>query len=514
MRSSFGVDQEISTLREIYSIVFPGQSIQIILDGRPESGPDGPVEILDQHDIEARSTSEHAAIFRVGPDTAPLRTFLIAAPLSGETPEPQAGTGTLKRLRAWLIAKAPMLFECGKFGFMELDDLRHRVANLLRRRKVLPPKGLALRDSPGAPSRILLAVHWLAVGGAEAFAAQVAAFASRQGIEFWVVAQKASKIFYEGVREASRGYFELDRQLPREYHSKFLAGLCRKYDIDLLHNHHNTAVYSALPILRRELPALFVADSLHILERARYGEGLPGLSVLWTAYIDMHHAVSSTLARRLEQANVSPGKIRVGHLGDDLPDQVQFRIAGSLEQRRLRICFVGRMTSQKRPLLAAQMLVSAMKSGAGHAVEVMADVVGEGAFRKEFEGLVDRAGRAASVTFHPAGSDIPSIMKRADLLLISSDNEGLTLVAFEAYRAGCLVVSCDVGAQHEFVPADLLLPRSPWRALRAWTQLIERMMKDHAFVRHAIDTTLAQARQFRRLDSAQDLLARLYGGSR
>ena len=45
----------------------------------------------------------------------------------------------------------------------------------------------------------------------------------------------------------------------------------------------------------------------------------------------------------------------------------------------------------------------------------------------------------------------------ANVLILPSLNEGLTLTAYEAVSRGVLVISSDVGAQHELLPAECLV---------------------------------------------------------
>ncbi|MEQ7739651.1 hypothetical protein, partial [Escherichia coli] len=63
-----------------------------------------------------------------------------------------------------------------------------------------------------------------------------------------------------------------------------------------------------------------------------------------------------------------------------------------------------------------------------------------------------------------------------DLLVISSDNEGLTLTTFEATAHNVAVLSTDVGSQASLVSSRALVPRQPF-----------------AFIKEAIDRTKAIA---------------------
>jgi glycosyltransferase involved in cell wall biosynthesis len=78
-------------------------------------------------------------------------------------------------------------------------------------------------------------------------------------------------------------------------------------------------------------------------------------------------------------------------------------------------------------------------------------VVGEGPRRGEIEGLVAVAGLAEQVRFTGMRPDARRIIARADLLVFSSDWEGLSIAALEALAAGTPVVSTDVQGMRELL---------------------------------------------------------------
>jgi glycosyltransferase involved in cell wall biosynthesis len=113
------------------------------------------------------------------------------------------------------------------------------------------------------------------------------------------------------------------------------------------------------------------------------------------------------------------------------------------------------------------------------AVRLMADrvpdfrltVVGDGPRREDLLADRDRLGLRDRVDFLGERADVPALLAQADLFVLSSLQEGLSLTLLEAMAAGLAVVATDVGGNREVVvPGEtgLLVPsRSPDRLAEA-----------------------------------------------
>jgi glycosyltransferase involved in cell wall biosynthesis len=87
-------------------------------------------------------------------------------------------------------------------------------------------------------------------------------------------------------------------------------------------------------------------------------------------------------------------------------------------------------------------------------------IVGDGPLRGALEAQVAALGLGDRVTLTGVRHDVPALLARADLVVFSSDWEGLPLVALEALAAGTPVLSTPVEGMRELpvtvVPADEL----------------------------------------------------------
>jgi len=103
--------------------------------------------------------------------------------------------------------------------------------------------------------------------------------------------------------------------------------------------------------------------------------------------------------------------------------------------------FVGNLSREKRPERTLDVLAGVLAQGqSAHLV-----VVGDGPVRAEFEREVHRRGldeRVSSLGHRP---DVARLLGGLDVLLLTSDIEGIPGVAIEAQMAGCPVVTFPTG---------------------------------------------------------------------
>ncbi len=140
--------------------------------------------------------------------------------------------------------------------------------------------------------------------------------------------------------------------------------------------------------------------------------------------------------------------------------------------------FVGNLLPVKDP----EMLVRAFAelSGRGLGGRLILVVAGKGPLRNEMERLAREVGVFAQTRFEgPVDSQtVAQWMRAADLLCLTSRNEGLPNVILEAQASGLPVVATDVGGIAEVVdaPHKGLLARVG--DVRAWVDAAESLLRD------------------------------------
>lgn len=170
-------------------------------------------------------------------------------------------------------------------------------------------------------------------------------------------------------------------------------------------------------------------------------------------------SVSRELAERLAR-EFSPEKIIVIENGVDI-DAVkagkgvaEFR---SAEPEAVHVGIVGRLVRVKRVDLFIQAAALLQREYSQRSWRF--HIFGDGPLRPELERLSADEGVASRVTFHGHRLDIPTCLAGLDALVISSDHEGMPMVALEAASLGVATVAHAVGGLPDLIPGPLLVAR-------------------------------------------------------
>jgi len=138
-------------------------------------------------------------------------------------------------------------------------------------------------------------------------------------------------------------------------------------------------------------------------------------------------------------------RIAVVHNAVDLD---RFRPAGELPSGPApRVVGIGRLVAQKNPLL----FVSAAAALRARCPGARFEWIGEGPLRGAVAAAVTAAGLDDCCELLGERSDVPDLLRGADLVWMTSDWEGLPNAVIEALASGVPVVATDVGGTAELV---------------------------------------------------------------
>ena len=154
--------------------------------------------------------------------------------------------------------------------------------------------------------------------------------------------------------------------------------------------------------------------------------------------------------------------------------------------------FVVVMVAGFRPQKDQDTLIRAMSHLGTEDYELW--LVGEGERRKMLEGLVQELGLSDSVRFLGLRTDIPGILKTADVVVMSSHYEGLSLSNIEGMASGKPFVASDVDGLREVTKGfGLLFPHGDEIAL---ANLIKQLAEDKVFYDETAKACKSRAAQF------------------
>jgi glycosyltransferase involved in cell wall biosynthesis len=357
---------------------------------------------------------------------------------------------------------------------------------------------------------VLFGMHWLEMGGAERWALDTIALAAEAGFTPIVITDRESPHPWITRPElAGAVVVPLTHALDPADEAAFLNGVLATFDVRGVHVHHNAWLYRRLPWLRSVRPDLPMVDSLHILEW-RTG-GFVDIAVRMSNVIDVHHVISPALRDYLIGRQGLPAdKVKLATLAnlttaDVPPAPPKIRSASD----PFTVVFVGRFTQQKRPYLFLRLAAKLCGSAPGRFRFIMQ---GDGELAGEVNALRGRLGLGDALEVRGPDKPVATTLAEADVLVVSSDNEGLTLTTFEATAAGVPVVSTDVGAQASLVADGLLCPRHPYPFLQTAAARIETMAASADARKSWLDEQVSKAGAFAKLPDARSWTRELYQG--
>ena len=203
---------------------------------------------------------------------------------------------------------------------------------------------------------------------------------------------------------------------------------------------------------------------------------------------------SGDLARLLQKAGVKPDKLHTIYNGVDFDryhpsDQRQARSELGLSPDRPIILFVGNFLPIKNPLLLVAAHAEMNRRLPDKQYQLV--MVGDGPLLKEVERVLTAnvAGKLAVLAGRQPPDLVARYMQAADVLCLSSDNEGVPNVVLEAFACGLRVVTTDVGGIAEVLCHDflgrLVPPRKMFDLVTALAETLAAPLQREKITHHA-----------------------------
>lgn len=350
-----------------------------------------------------------------------------------------------------------------------------------------------------------VAMHWAETGGAESWAWEQARIAHEAGFELVLTFDRAAP-----QRLLDRAYaltphvYLVGNSLEPHMWGRFAEALVEHHGITDVHIHHSQLAYETIPLLRLAHPYLRVEDTTHITEHR--GGGFVRTSIENSAAIDLHHVISPQLVEVYEQAGIDSDKVVLHPLIGFTLDENSVTVTDRIPAMPLRVGFLGRFSAQKRPYLFQRVAAYMNLRHPGDAVFIMqgagelAPMIDRDERRLKLADVVERRGWAPS----------EDLLSDIDVLLVTSDNEGLTLTTLEADALGVLVVSSDVGSQRDVIADGALFPREPLPFMKQASNLLSRLSGDPHLYSQLLAEQHRKISAIRGMESATEFYTRHY----
>lgn len=299
--------------------------------------------------------------------------------------------------------------------------------------------------------RVLQVVAELGTGGAEAVVLGLAEGMAARGHRTWVASDRGWRVpLLAEVPGVDHVRVPLAPSSPVALAASAarLLAWAPGRPVDLVHAHNIRATLAAHPVARaRRAPLVTTVHGLGAQDYPRAVRVLRRCS-------DLVVAVSGAVAEDLERAGLPTARVRVVENSvsapavrpDDAAHLPDLPASGPI------VLCAARMTAQKRQDLLLRGW-AAREHRAGHLL-----LAGDGPERPRHEALARELGLGADVTFLGDRDDVGALLRRADLLALPSDWEGLPIGVLEALAADVPVLASAVGGLPDLADVLALVP--------------------------------------------------------
>lgn len=309
-----------------------------------------------------------------------------------------------------------------------------------------------------AKQHILCFFPHLEVGGADRFNLDLITLLTKRGYKFTIATTlKSDHPWNQHFYAITPDIFHLPNFLNEYHWLAFARYMLESRQIDLVFISNCYISYYFLPILRKEFPRIAFVDLTHTIDPGWRGTGYPRLSCQFSQFLDCQVVTSQSLAKTYQNTKfIDSTKLRVCYtnIGADLwvhspPKRQSLRSTLNISDDTIVLLFPSRIVEQKRPLFLVDIVQSLVK----HHSSILVIAIGSGELLPAMQTKIHQLSLEPYFHLLPAVEpfEMLSYYSAADILLLPSAYEGVSLAIYEAMAMQLPVVASDVGGQAELV---------------------------------------------------------------
>lgn len=305
------------------------------------------------------------------------------------------------------------------------------------------------------PKTILFLFPWCVVGGADIFNLNLIKILKSRGYEIIIITTEPKKYNYrQEFEENVDAFFDLTTFLKRENWAGFISYLIKTRNIKLVFQSNSFYGYYAIPWLKSKYKDLIFVDYLHAEDWSWRDGSYPRDSIAISKFLDKTYTCTNYLkdlmvkkmGRIQENTEVSYIGTDEKFFNPDIELEGYDYFKKEYKDKKV-IIFPCRIEYLKRPIFMAKIMQELKKKSNKY----VCIFIGDGAALKDTKAYV-KENKLTDVThFIGMQADMRKYYKLADVMVVSSLTEGLTLTTYEALSMGVPVISSDVGGQSELV---------------------------------------------------------------
>jgi glycosyltransferase involved in cell wall biosynthesis len=372
-----------------------------------------------------------------------------------------------------------------------------------------PPSQQVSSTRPDGRVPILYLAPWVGYGGTDSGTIDWFRTIDRERFApYLVTTQPSANERLAEVYPYAEEVWALPEFLGGQHMPVFIFDLIHTRGIKLVHVMNSRLGFELIADMAALPQPPGVVVQLHVEEHDRSGY-VRLVSTRYGNLVDGFSVISEDLAGAVQGYGVPPERISVIPLGVDARERFDPKRAqpiDGLNPNRFHILHTGRLTTQKDPQLA----VEVMRRVVDRHPRTLLHIVGEGELEGALREDVRAAGLGKHITFHPMSSELDRWYAACDMILMTSLFEGVPCVIYEAMAMRTPVIAPALPGNRELMGDTggvLIEPRDDAAAYAAAVcQLIDDPLRCEQLGREGRERVL---REFT-VEGMADAHARLY----
>ena len=335
------------------------------------------------------------------------------------------------------------------------NDAKNKAVALHRKLKI--QKELFVRIKAGKNKNILFLIPWMTVGGADKVNLDLAKYLNSEKHTLHFLTTVKSKNEWAGrFKKITKNVFHLEDFVLTEDAWLLIKEYVKIAKIDTIVISNSATGYDCLEKIKNQFPHLKVYDILHGQGGVKENGGFPAYSAKFDHLIDARIVISGYLKKYLiNQYAIKPKKIIVIRNGID----TQYFDHGNYDigLYRHRFCkksdfvvsFIGRLSPEKHPEHVVAIAHEIVNKRMDKRFRFI--IAGDGDLFAPLKSRVDDLQLNKHVIFLGAIENVPQLMRDSDVVLLTSEMEGIPIVLLEALSMQVPAIATNVGGVSEII---------------------------------------------------------------
>lgn len=313
-------------------------------------------------------------------------------------------------------------------------------------------------NEKGKKMNLLFIFPWFHVGGADKFNYDLIANLDKNKYNITIVTTEPSEYVWRSKFEKHATVFDLTSFLQRKDWAAFLHYLIKSRNIDLVMQSNSYYGYYVLPWLKSEFPEVVFTDYIHNQTKAWRNGEYPRDSTAMAGCIDKTYTctkyIIDVMKNEMGRIHDNMQTVYIGVDSEEfnkenvnLDDYPNIKKYEEKYKNKKVILFLARISEEKRPIFILHVLKKMLENRE----DIILFVVGDGPQLTEMKKIAKNMKLEDNIIFFGMQKDSKPFYKLANVQVIASVTEGLTLTTYESLAMETPVVTADVGGQKELV---------------------------------------------------------------